>query len=399
VTLSEALLSAEVFTDGDWVESKDQNPAGDVRLVQMADIGVGQYLDRSDRYLTSETARRLNCTFLKPGDLLVSRMPDPLGRCCIFPGDSKRCVTVVDVCIIRPDPTVLEPRWLMHCLNSPGLQGQMNRFATGTTRARISRKNLGRVSIGLPRIAEQRRIAAILDQADALRAKRSQAMKMLDNLAQATFLDLFGDPVSNDRGWKRIPLANVVSGIASGQSPVCEARPARNGEWAVLKLGAVSYGRFNASENKAFLGDVASIKRVEVQPGDFLFSRKNTKELVGATVVVDDVPPRRLLPDLIFRIDLIDGQIEAQYLHGLLTNPRKRPQVVSLASGSASSMSNISQARLLGLKIEVPPIGLQHEYSARVHQIDRLRARYERDLLELDNLFASLQFRAFSGQL
>src|SRR4051812_29891436 len=75
-----------LFTDGDWVESKDQDPEGDVRLIQLADVGDGVYLNKSSRFLTSEKARELRCTFLNAGDLLVARMPDPLGRACIFPG-------------------------------------------------------------------------------------------------------------------------------------------------------------------------------------------------------------------------------------------------------------------------------------------------------------------------
>ena len=74
-----------LFSDGDWVESKDQDPSGDVRLLQLADIGEGEFRDRSNRFLTAESAGRLNCTFLRPGDVLVARMPDPLGRACRVP--------------------------------------------------------------------------------------------------------------------------------------------------------------------------------------------------------------------------------------------------------------------------------------------------------------------------
>ena len=90
-----------VFSDGDWVESKDQDPDGNVRLIQLADIGDGFYRDRSNRFLTKEKAIELNCTFLETGDVLIARMPDPLGRACLFPGDKKESVTVVDVCVVR----------------------------------------------------------------------------------------------------------------------------------------------------------------------------------------------------------------------------------------------------------------------------------------------------------
>ena len=87
-----------LFTDGDWVETKDQDPNGTVRLIQLADIGDGNFLDKSARFLTRAKAHALNCTFLTKGDLLVARLAEPLGRCCIFPLDGdEEYVTVVDV--------------------------------------------------------------------------------------------------------------------------------------------------------------------------------------------------------------------------------------------------------------------------------------------------------------
>ena len=142
VSISKALETAAVFVDGDWVESKDQDPDGDVRLIQLADVGDGFYIDKSDRFLTAESAARLRCTFLEPGDVLLARMPDPLGRACIFPGDRRRAVTVVDVCVIRVDPSATDAGWFMHCINAPVTRNQIAGYATGTTRSRVSRGNL-----------------------------------------------------------------------------------------------------------------------------------------------------------------------------------------------------------------------------------------------------------------
>jgi type I restriction enzyme S subunit len=107
-----------VFRDGDWVESKDQDPSGAVRLIQLADIGQGWFRDRSNRFLTPEKAKELNCTLLEQGDVLVARMPEPLGRACVYPDVGQSSVTVVDVCVMRPGPRGAEPRWLMWWLNT-----------------------------------------------------------------------------------------------------------------------------------------------------------------------------------------------------------------------------------------------------------------------------------------
>jgi len=156
------------FCDGDWVESKDQDPDGDVRLIQLADVGDGEYRDRSSRFMTKAAAKRLNCSYLEPGDILVARMPDPLGRCCRFPGDSKPAVTVVDICILRPNVSFFDPDFLVVAMNCPRFRRLVSAQATGTTRSRISRSNLGVLPVPLPPLAEQKRIVAKVDELMAL---------------------------------------------------------------------------------------------------------------------------------------------------------------------------------------------------------------------------------------
>ena len=169
------LETAEVFVDGDWVESKDQDPDGDVRLIQLADVGDGIYLDKSLRFLRSDTARRLRCTPLQVGDLLVARMPDPLGRACLFSGDARETVTVVDICIIRPGSEGPHPTWLMCCINTAGFRSLIAREATGTTRSRISRGNLSRLPIIAPPLALQQEFAHRLEAVTRLRERSASA--------------------------------------------------------------------------------------------------------------------------------------------------------------------------------------------------------------------------------
>lgn len=174
------LLTNGLFTDGDWVESKDQDPAGDVRLVQLADVGDGVYRDRSARFLTTQKARELGCTFLKQGDVLVARMPDPLGRACIFPGDPKPSVTVVDVCVVRPSVSspVTAP-YLLHTINAPQTRSMIAEHERGTTRKRISRTNLGSLVLPVPPLPEQGRIVA---RVEALLADVRKARERLDRV-------------------------------------------------------------------------------------------------------------------------------------------------------------------------------------------------------------------------
>ena len=170
-----------IFTDGDWVESKDQDPRGGVRLIQLADVGDGEYLDKSSRFLTREKSHDLRCTLLNPGDVLIARMPDPLGRACVFPGDAKPSVTVVDVCIVRTGVNGPDHRWLTSFVNSPEFRSNIASLQSGSTRKRISRKNLATITLPLPPLPEQHRIVAEIEKqftrldASVAALKRAQA--------------------------------------------------------------------------------------------------------------------------------------------------------------------------------------------------------------------------------
>lgn len=188
-TIGEFVTRDGLFIDGDWVESKDQDPNGEVRLVQLADVGEGIYKNKSSRFLTAAKAEELSCTFLEPGDVLIARLPDPLGRACLFPGDAKPCVTVVDVCIVRTGEEGIDHRWLMHTLNSPDMRSLVASFQSGSTRLRISRGNLARIQIPLPPLNEQRRIVAkveeLLSDLEAGVATLKQAQTKLKRYRQA----------------------------------------------------------------------------------------------------------------------------------------------------------------------------------------------------------------------
>jgi type I restriction enzyme, S subunit len=204
-TIENTTRDTGFFCDGDWVESKDQDPNGEVRLIQLADVGDGKYRDRSSRFMTTEAAKRLNCSYLESGDILVARMPDPLGRCCRFPGDSKPAVTVVDVCILRPNVAFFDPDFIVVAINSPRFRRLVLDQATGTTRSRISRSNLGMLPIPLPPLAEQKRIVAKVDElmalCDQLEAQQQEREEKKADLARASLARFAEAPTPANLGF------------------------------------------------------------------------------------------------------------------------------------------------------------------------------------------------------
>ena len=168
-----------LFVDGDWVETKDQDPKGDVRLIQLADIGVNNFKNKSNRFMNIEKAKKLNCTFLKNNDILIARMPDPLGRACLFSHSNQKCVTVVDVAVIRTGKNGCIPKWLMYAINSPQIRNKMISLQSGTTRKRISKNNLSKFLYPIPSISEQRRI---IESIEKLFSKLDEAINLIENI-------------------------------------------------------------------------------------------------------------------------------------------------------------------------------------------------------------------------
>ena len=186
--LQEVIGKGGSIQDGDWIESKDQDQNGNIRLVQLADIQEGHFMQKSSRFMNQEKANALNVTLLQEGDLLVARMPDPIGRSCIFPGSTQDCVTVVDIAILRSNECNL--KWLMHTINTSAVRNQIEELATGTTRKRISRGRLSELYIPHPEKTEQEYIAEQISSIDTALATLQNCIEKTKLLRSAISSDL-----------------------------------------------------------------------------------------------------------------------------------------------------------------------------------------------------------------
>ena len=159
----------EKFTDGDWIEAKDQSDSG-VRLVQTGNVGVTEYLDKPNnkKWISFETFEQLHCEEVYPGDILISRLPEPAGRACIMPNLGTKMITAVDCTIVRPN-AVTSTRFLLQYLSSQAYFDAVNTCLAGGTRQRISRGNLAQFNVPIPSSKiEQEKIGEILEKLDTL---------------------------------------------------------------------------------------------------------------------------------------------------------------------------------------------------------------------------------------
>lgn len=213
MTLVDIISNGGLLCDGDWIEKKDQDVRGKVRLIQLADIGDGEFKDKSSKYITLETAERLHCTFLEKGDILIARLPEPLGRACIFPLEGAY-ITAVDIAILRIKDISINPQYIMYLINSSTFRLQIKQYESGTTRKRISRKNLEKIEFSLPNLEIQNRIVARIEELFSKLDKAVDTLKTTkEQLAvyrQAVLKDAFSDFEKKDS------IRNLTTVVTSG---------------------------------------------------------------------------------------------------------------------------------------------------------------------------------------
>jgi type I restriction enzyme S subunit len=403
-----------LFVDGDWVESKDQDPNGDIRLLQLADIGDGVFLDKSDRWINEEAFTRLRCTELETGDVLIARMPDPLGRACLMPSLQQRCVTVVDVAALRVDPQLADTRWVMHTINAPQLRAEISAQASGTTRKRISRGNLGGLQIPLPPESEQKRIAdkldTVLTRVDAVNTRLAGVTPILKRFRQSVLSAATSGRLTEDwceeceaESRRTFALSDLVVSIDQGWSPKCEADAAPPDRWAVIKTTAIQALHFRPEENKVLPKDLDPRPKLALADGDVLITRAGPRSRAGIACIVKGDHPMLMLCDKAYRVRVDRSKVLPEMLNLLLNSPEILEVIDGMKTGISESGVNLTQAKFRELALSVPCIAEQVEIVRRVETLfafaDSLEARLKAAQTATERMTPALLAKAFRGEL
>ncbi|WP_083865032.1 restriction endonuclease subunit S [Nocardia brevicatena] len=330
---------------------------------------------------------------LEPGDILLneaSGSPREVGKPAIWQGEIDECAFQNTLLRVRPQSDV-DPRYLLHFFRHEAESGAFVRGARGTGINHLGRAALAKWKVPLSPIEEQRRIAAILDHADALRAKRREALARLDELTQSIFIDMFGDPVSNPSGYPVRTLGEIAEFYAGGTLPEGEDFAGQTDGFALLKVSDLNLpGNERVLRSSQGWSAHPGARSATCPAGSVVIPKRggaigtNKKRLTSRPSILD--------PNLM-AIKPQQSQLGLEFLYAWF----ERLDLNSLISGS--SVPQLNKKDLAPLVIPVPPYELQLEFAARANVIGHIRSGHRANLVELDALFASLQSRAFRGEL
>jgi len=372
---------------------KREKPAywgGDIAWATPKDISnlEGNILTDTPEHITDAGYRACSATIMPKGSILFSSRA-PIGLVAIAGRDM--CTNQGFKSLVPKKG--LNNRYLFWCMKR--FAPHVAAMGRGATFKEVNKEVMERVEIPIPDDEkEQRRIADILDQADALRRKQQKADLLADDLIHALFLDLFGNPVQNPKGWNTGTLRDLIEDIEAGWSAKGEDRPLEPKEMGVLRVSAVTSGVYKPEEAKA-VSDLQGRSVIVPKKGDLLFSRANTKELVAATCLIHEEDLHVFLPDKLWRLIPRKGRATTAFLKYLISFPRFRWTIASKATGTSGSMLNISQDKVLETPCVIPPHDLMQRFHRAVVEIAEVRIRQQKAIEFGHGAFDSLSQQFF----
>jgi type I restriction enzyme, S subunit len=348
----------------------------------------------TDEKVTEAALAETSLKIAPKGAILVAMYGANVGRVGILGIDA---TTNQAVCYIVPDEDKACARYIFHAL-----QQKLPEFilrSVGGAQPNISQEIIKRTEIFLPPLEEQKRIAEILDRAESLRAMRRQSIEQLNTLTQAIFLEMFGDPVAN--GWAMTTVNEMVhpskGSIRSGPfgSQLLHSEFTEEGV-AVLGIDNAVANEFRWDKRR-FISELKyqKLRRYTVRPDDVLITIMGT---CGRCAIVPDDIPLAINTKHLCCITLDLKKCLSRFLHAyFLLHPIARQYLNQTRKGAI--MDGLNMSIIQSMPIPITPLTLQNKFAQRVEAIEKLKTTHQKSLIELDALFASLQHRAFRGEL
>jgi type I restriction enzyme S subunit len=335
---------------------------------------------------------------LKPGDILISHINSKthLGKCALYEGFPNKLIHGMNLLCLRPNARKVVPNYLIRVLQSQQFKSKIPSITKNSVnQSSFNVTNFKRLTIPLPSLAEQKRIAAILDKADAIRHKRRQAIQLADEFMRSVFLDMFGDPVSNSKNWEKGHIQNLCEEIID--CPHATPRyAAGQTNFACIRSSDIQNGYMDWSSTKYVdeLEYKERIRRLEPVANDVIYCREGARFGNAARI------PKGKTVCLGQRMMLFRSNhmvSTAEFIWSLLNSNSVYQQAVRRIGGSASPHVNVKDIKKF--IIFIPPLSIQQKYSVIVKKIDAMKEKFQKSSLRSEQLFNSISQRAFRGEI
>ena len=375
---------------------RDVDESQQVTFVAMASASEEGYLLASEARIFSETKKGF--TYFDKNDVLLAKItPCFENGKCLRPGQIPTEIGFgsTEFHVIRPVSEKLDGLYLFYVLWNEQFRFLGQKSMSGAAgQKRVGSDFLKGFEIPLPPLPEQKRIAAILDKADAIRRKRQQAIQLADDFLRAVFLDMFGDPVTNPKGFPVGTIRDLVDTANYGSSAKASET---EGEFPILRMGNITYsGAIEFSDLKYIDISKKDQPKYLVEKGDLLFNRTNSKELVGKAAVYDRDDVAAIAGYLV-RVRM-NEKGNSYYVSGYLNSMHGKSTLQSMCK-SIVGMANINAQEMQDIKILLPPIEMQNKYAAIFKATNQRLKSNGQSEGSLTVLFFSLSQKAFRGEL
>lgn len=357
--------------------------------LSIGDMRQGRAINSTKETITERAVSECNCKIIESETLLLS-FKLSIGKVGFNKVPLYTNEAIAALPIKRSD--LVDKTYLFWTLQFIDLERNIDKAAKGKT---LNKAKLKEVEIPLPPLPQQRRIAAILDKADALREKRRQAIAKLDTLLQSVFLEMFGDPMKNQKGWPWGKISDLCKDIVDcpHSTPTYAVTATAYACW---RSSDIQNGYIDKTATKyVYLEEYNQrIQRTPPKKGDVIYCREGARFGNAARILDDE---KSCLGQRMMLMRAAPSKGTPEYLWAFLNAKSTYQKMVSLVGGSASPHVNVKEIKHFAAPI--PPFQLQEKFSMLVHLIDQMRERSHMSLDMLESLFSSLQQRAFTGQL
>lgn len=385
---------------GSNLKSSEYTETG-IPVFKIQNIKENRFVDKNINFVSPTKAEELSRHSFQKGDLIITKLGNPLGLCCKVPEKYPYGIIVADLMRFRPSARRVTIQYLMYGINSVIVQNQFKAITKGTTRPRVNLTIVRGIKFPLPPLPEQRAIVSKIEQ---LFSELDNGISNL-KLAQEQ-LKVYRQAVldKTTKTEKFVPINSIIDELGQGWSPKCHNEPSiNNEEWGVIKTTAIQAGYFNESENKRLPANLEPRAKHELKAGDILITRAGPRVRVGVCCLVKKVRPRLINCDKAYRIRLKENLILPQFFEYTLNSPKYTRMMGNLKTGINDSGVNLTQNRFLDLEIPLPSLTEQQaivqEIETRLSICDKIEQDIKENLEKAEALRQSILKKAFEGKL